>query len=351
MISQAAGSPARAVRHQLRPMLYFQEIAPGKTVTHSERQVLALDVGGTNFRLALVGEDGSILRQCRGSNPSEDGPGDAIRTILEAAGELLSGVERGALSGMGIAIAGLVTPKTGVLLTSPNLLSWYNTPVKDIFERELGIPVHVGNDANMAVLGEHRFGAGVGSDDVIYITWSTGIGGGVIAGGRLLTGSRGFAAELGHMTIDLNGPKCNCGNIGCLEMMASGTAIARLAAEALSGGAASAMTGLTRGGPATVTARTVAEAARSGDRLALDILRTAATNLGVGLVNLVHMFNPEIIVLGGGVSQSGDILFPTVREVVAERAMPDYSVRIEPAALGDDCGLLGAAALVLEDLA
>lgn len=331
-------------------MLYFLEIAPGEMVT-GKKQVLALDVGGTNFRLALVGEDGGILKQCRGKNPSEDGPGDAIRTILEAASDLLSGVERGSLAGMGIAIAGLVTPETGVLLTSPNLLSWYNTPVKDIFQRELGVTVYVGNDANMAVLGEHRFGAGVDSDDVVYLTWSTGIGGGVISGGRLLTGSRGFAAELGHMTIDLNGPKCNCGSIGCLEMMASGTAIARFAVEALSGGAASAITGLAGGDPAKVTARTVAQAARSGDRVALDVLRTAATNMGVGLVNLVHIFNPEIIVLGGGVSQSGDILFPTVREVVAERIMPDYSVRIEPAALGDDCGLLGAAALVLEELA
>lgn len=320
-------------------------------MTSGKKQVLALDVGGTNFRLALVGEDGGILAQCRGGNPSEGGPGDAIRTILEAADELLSGVERGSLSGMGIAIAGLVTPETGVLLTSPNMLSWYNTPIKDIFRRELGIPVYVGNDANMAVLGEHRFGAGVGSDDVVYITWSTGIGGGVIAGGRLLTGSHGFAGELGHMTIDLNGPKCNCGNIGCLEMMASGTAIARLAAEVLSGGAASAITVLAGGDPAKVTARIVAVAARSGDRLAADIMRMAATNLGVGLANLVHIFNPDVIVLGGGVSQSGDILFPTVREVVAERIMPDYSVRIEPAALGDDCGLLGAAALALEELA
>ncbi len=297
--------------------------------------------------MALVDEEGSILKQHRGSNRGEDGPDDAIRTILQATGDVLSGVEAESLAGMGIAIAGLVTPKTGVLLTSPNLLSWYNTPIKDIFERELRVPVSVGNDANLAVLGEHRFGAGAGSDDVIYITWSTGIGGGVIIGGKLLTGSCGFAAELGHMTIDIHGPTCNCGSIGCLEMLASGTAIARLTADRISDGEASVITGLTGGDPSKVTARIVAEAARSGDPLAGEVMRTAATNLGVGLANYVHIFNPEIIVLGGGVSQSADILFQHVRDVVAERIMQDYSVRIEPAALGDDCGLLGAAALVL----
>ena len=316
-------------------------------MSNDGRRVLALDIGGTNFRLALVDEDGSILKQNRGSSRSEDGPEAAIRTVLEAAGDVLAGTEPGSLAGMGIAIAGLVTPKTGVLLTSPNLLSWYNTPVKDIFEREFRIPVSVGNDANMAVLGEHRFGAGAGSDDVIYITWSTGIGGGVIIGGKLLTGSCGFAAELGHMTIDISGPKCNCGSIGCLEMLSSGTAIARFAAERLSNGEASAIATAVDGDPAKVTAKIVADAARSGDPLALEVMHTAAANLGVGLANFVHIFNPEIIVLGGGVSQSADILFQHVREVVAERIMPDYSVRIEPAALGDDCGLLGAAALVL----
>jgi glucokinase len=190
---------------------------------------------------------------------------------------------------------------------------------------------------------------GRGSDDVIYITWSTGIGGGVITGGRLLTGVQGFAAELGHMTIDLNGPRCNCGSIGCLEMMASGTAIARIAVERLSRGEVSSISDLTGGDMGKVTSRLVAEAARSGDQLASDVMLTATDNLGVGLANYVHIFNPEIIVLGGGVSQSGDMLFPRLREVVAERMMPDYAVRIEPAALGDDCGLLGAAALVLGD--
>ena len=175
-------------------------------MSNDGRHVLALDIGGTNFRLALVDEDGSILRQNRGGSRAGDGPEAAIRTVLEAAGDVLAGAKPESLAGMGIAIAGLVTPKTGVLLTSPNLLSWYNTPVKDIFEREFRNPVSVGNDANMAVLGEHRFGAGAGSDDVIYITWSTGIGGGVVADGRIYHGAEVGAGEFGPIPTDHRGP-------------------------------------------------------------------------------------------------------------------------------------------------
>jgi len=316
-------------------------------LSQSNQLVLTLDIGGTHFRLALADEKGQLLRQGKGDSRPESGPEEALGRIKEAIAEMLSGIEPGSVSGMGIAVAGLVTPTTGVLLTSPNLLSWYNTPLKEIFEHELQLPVLVGNDANLAALGEHRFGAGVGSDDILYITVSTGIGGGVISGGKLLTGSSGFAGEIGHMTIDLNGPKCNCGNVGCLEAMASGTAIARLALEKLSHGEASAITDLIDGDLARVTAKVVVEAARSGDPVAQEVVHTAATNLGVGVTNLVHIFNPEIVILGGGVSQSGELLFEPVRQVVAERTMPDYSVRIVPAALGDDCGLLGAAALVL----
>ncbi|MCJ7523233.1 MAG: ROK family protein, partial [Dehalococcoidia bacterium] len=303
--------------------------------------------GGTHFRIALVDEKGQILKQFKGRTYTEGGPDEGIERINDAIADILTDIGQDPVCGMGIAIAGLVTPATGVLLTSPNLLSWYNTPVKEIFERELRIPVHVGNDANLAVLGEHRFGAGTGSNNVIYITVSTGIGGGVITGGKLLTGSSGFAGELGHMTIDLNGPKCKCGSIGCFEVMASGTAIADFALERLSRGEKSAITDIVAGDLARVTAKVVVEAAKAGDAVAGEVMRTETTNLGVGLANLVHIFNPDIIILGGGVSQAGEFLFEPVRRVVAGRIMRDYTISIVPAALGDDCGLLGAAALVM----
>ncbi len=315
-------------------------------MSQSNSFILALDIGGTHFRLALADEEGRLLKQLKGQSFPEQGPQATIERIKDAAIEMTSGLPPGSVRGLGIAIAGLVTPATGVLLTSPNLRNWYKTPLKEAFEKELRIPVLVGNDANLAALGEHRYGAGVGSDDLIYITVSTGIGGGVITGGRLLTGSCGFAAELGHMTIDINGPKCNCGNVGCLEAMASGTAIARLALEKLSRGEPSAITDLVAGDLTGVTARVVAEAASSGDAVASAVMHTAATNLGIGIVNFVHIFNPELVIIGGGVSQSGELLFDPVRQVVADRMIPDYTVRIVPATLGDDCGLLGAVALV-----
>lgn len=316
----------------------------------SERDhlILALDFGGTQFRLALANDQGRILRRHAAPIRPSLGPDQAIKRIKDAARALLNGVDEAALTGMGIAAAGLITPETGVVLTSPNLLTWYNTPLKDIFEQELQLPVWVGNDANLAALGEHRFGAGRETDHLIYLTVSTGIGGGVIIGGKLLLGSSGFAGELGHVTIDVNGPRCNCGNLGCLEVMASGTAIARAAREWLAHGESGKIRELAAGDPAGVTAEMVAVAAKTGDPVARQIMYTAAANLGAGVVSLVHIFNPELVLIGGGVAKAGDLVFEPVRQVVAERVMPDITVSILPSGLGDDSGLLGAVALVLE---
>lgn len=317
-------------------------------MTQRKHLILALDLGGTNFRLALANDKGELLK--RYSAPVKpDNPEQTIDEIKQAISDMLSGINRATLRGMGAAIAGLVTQDTGVLLTSPNLLAWYNTPIKAILEKELRLPVFVSNDATLAALGEYKFGAGVGCHDLIYITVSTGIGGGVIVGGKLLLGTRGFAAEVGHMTIDINGPRCNCGNVGCLEMLASGTAIARMAVERLSRGEKSTIAELVAGDLSKVTAEVVEKAARNGDSVAKDVMNTAGTNLGVGVVNLIHIFNPELIIIGGGVSKAGDLIFEPVRRVIAQRVMRDISVRITTPALGDNPGLLGAVALVLEN--
>ncbi len=310
--------------------------------------ILALDLGGTKFRLALANDKGELLKRYAAPVKPDD-PEQTIEAIKDAISDSLSGINRSTVKGMGVAIAGLVTQDTGVLLTSPNLMAWYNTPVKAIFEQELQLPVSVGNDATLAALGEYKFGASKGCHDLVYITVSTGIGGGVITGGKLLLGTCGFAAEVGHMTIDINGPRCNCGNIGCLETLASGTAIARFAVEGLSRGEKSAIAELVAGDYAKITAEIVEKAAKSGDTMAKAIMDTAGTNLGVGVVNLVHIFNPELVVIGGGVSKAGDLIFEPVRRVVAKRVMRDISVRITASALGDNPGLLGAVALALGD--
>ncbi len=318
-------------------------------MSQGKHLVIALDLGGTQFRVAPANDKGELLRRRAEPINSPDEPERTLGRMRDVFTELLEGIDRADVRGMGAAVAGLIEPSSGVLLTSPNLLAWYNTPLKDIWERDLQVPVWVCNDANLAALGERRFGAGKGANDLVYLTVSTGIGGGVVIGGCLLVGSAGFGAELGHMTIDVNGPKCNCGNVGCLEMLASGTAIARFAVDRIAGGDVSTVADLVDGDLSTVTAQIVARAAASGDVLAGEVWNTAGTNLGVGVVSLIHIFNPELVVIGGGCSKAGDLLFGPVRRIVAERTMPDIEVSVVPAALGDDSGLLGAVAMVLEE--
>jgi len=312
--------------------------------------ILALDLGGTRFRLALVDQTGKLHRRFVALTHAEDGREQVLRRIKEAAREMTSSVGLETVQGMGIAAPGPIDPVSGVLLTPPNLPGWENTPLKSLFEEEFRFPVYVGNDANLAALGEHRYGAARGVDDFVYITISTGIGGGIISGGRLLLGAKGLAGEVGHMTIDLQGPQCSCGNTGCWEAMASGSAIARTAIERIKGGRESVITSLVGAELEKVTAETVEQAARSGDPLAQEVMAEAGTLIGVGLVNLIHIFNPRLIVIGGGVSKAGDLIFEPARRIIAQRAMPPFrEVEIIPAALGDDAGLLGAAVLVLDN--
>jgi glucokinase len=259
-------------------------------------------------------------------------------------------VETSALGGVGIAAAGVLEMERGVITASPNLPGWKNVPLRDMIEEKLGVRTFLLNDANAAALGEHRFGVGRDVDDLIYITVSTGIGGGIIIGGKIYDGICGSAGEIGHMTIDINGPRCRCGNIGCLETLASGTAMAAEARKRLAQGTKSSLLELARGEPENITAKTVSEAARGGDPLALELVSRAGSYLGVGMVNLINIFNPQMIIVGGGVSRMGDMLLDPAREVVRERAfrLPAEAVRIIISELGDDAGVLGAAAFVRE---
>ena len=194
-------------------------------------------------------------------------------------------------------------------------------------------------------MGEHQFGVGRGVDNLIYLTVSTGIGGGIIINGRLYLGVSGSAGEIGHMTIDVNGPECSCGNIGCLEMLASGKAIAREAIRRISQGEGSSLAKMVEGKIDNITAEEVGVAAEGGDSLSLEVISQAATYLGVGMVNLVNILNPEMIIVGGGVAQMGELLLAPARQVVEERAfkLPAQAVRIVPAHLGDEAGVLGVA--------
>ena len=234
--------------------------------------------------------------------------------------------------------------KLGVVTSSPNLPGWSDIPLRDIIREKYGITTYLVNDASAAALGEYHLGAGRGVSNLIYVTVSTGIGGGIIIDGKLYCGTSGSAGEVGHMTIDVDGPRCRCGNVGCLEVLASGTAVAKEAIDRISAGEGSYLTEIVGGRIENITAEKVGVAARYGDSLALEVIAKAAMYLGVGMVNLVNIFNPEMIIVGGGMSKLGDLLFVPVRQLVQERAfrLSAQAVHIVPAELGDNAGVLGA---------
>lgn len=318
----------------------------------NQKPALAVDLGGTKIIAAVVLPSGKIISRRYCFTLADGGPELVINRLLSAVNSAIAKAKLTAseLSGVGIAAAGIIDVDEGLITTSPNLPHWHNIPLRDIVADKLGITAYVINDASAAALGEHRFGVGKGVANLVYLTVSTGIGGGIITDGKLYAGANGCAGELGHMTIDIQGPQCNCGNFGCLEALASGTAMSREAMGRLACGESSSMVELVEGRLEDITAEIVASAARQGDTLACDIVTRAAAYLGIGLANLVNIFNPELIVVGGGVSKMGDLLLRQAREVVRERAfqLPARTVRIVRARLGSNSGIMGVAAYVFE---
>jgi len=312
--------------------------------------VVAMDLGGTKFVTALVSPDGQIIAREYNPTLADEGCDAVVRRLLltirrvaeTAATPLVS------VSNIAVAAAGAIDSAAGIVTDSPNLPGWHNIPLREIVEKETGIRTLIVNDASAAALGEFHFGAGRGAKNMIYLTVSTGIGGGIILGGKLYTGSSGCAGEIGHTTVDINGPRCSCGNFGCLEMLASGKAVAREAQRLARQGGKTLLTELAEGDTHNITAQTVSAAAQKSDPLALGIVSRAAEYLGVGMVNLVNIFNPDLIVVGGGMARMGDALLEGARKVVLERAfaLPAQKVRIVAGQLGDNAGVLGAVASV-----
>src|SRR6266568_6338699 len=269
--------------------------------------VVGVDMGGTQLRAAVL--RGSTLLSRVGLMTGEDpSPGRIIPRLYAAIGEALEQANASLeqIAGIGIATPGPLDSRTGVIFSPPNLSGWDHVPLRDIFTEHYHIPIYVENDANTAGLGEYMFGAGRGCRDIVYMTLSTGIGGGVITNGQIMEGASGTAGALGHMTIDWHGERCNCGNIGCLEVIASGTGIARKANKAIRSDEGIelltfARTLLEHSGEEElhIGAHTVALAAEAGVPLARAIIQYAAEAIGAGLVNIIHCFNPEMIILGG----------------------------------------------------
>jgi len=314
--------------------------------------VLSVDIGGTKIVAALVSDKGRVMAKERCFSLADEGPQLVISRIFSTVDSLLSlqNVDLSQLDSISIAAAGAIDSEKGLVTLSPNLPHWDDVPLRDIVKEKYGIDTFLINDASAGALGEHEFGAGKGVNNLIYLTVGTGIGGGIVMGGRLYCGKSGSAGEIGHTTIDVNGPRCNCGNIGCLEMLASGTAMAREAIKRIRQGEKSSLVEMVRGEVENITAEEVSVAAQGGDSLASEVISQAATSLGAGMVNLVNTFNPEMIIVGGGVAKMGDLLFKPARQVVRERAfkLPAQIVRIVPAQLGDDSVLIGAAVFALQ---
>ncbi|MBA3497091.1 MAG: ROK family protein [Gemmatimonadales bacterium] len=321
------------------------------------RYVLGVDIGGTNLVVGTVAEDGSEL-VAAASEPtqSEAGAADVLDRLVGLAERAIAETRRqrpGAeILGVGVGAPGPLDTRLGVVLLTPNL-GWVNLPLRQIIRDRLGLPAALDNDANCAVLGEWWVGAARGARNAIGITIGTGIGGGLILNGALYHGASDVAGEIGHTTIDTEGRRCKCGNYGCLEAYASGPNIALRALEEIEAGAVSRLPALVRGDLSMITAQTVYQAAADGDDLALEVVNDTAKFLGVGIGNLLNVFNPEVVVVCGGVTLAGDHLFVPLQREVARRAFKPAvaACRIVPGALEGTAGVYGAAKVFLDQTA
>ncbi|MNB84432.1 Glucokinase [compost metagenome] len=308
-----------------------------------ERYVVGIDLGGTKIAAALFDSKGTVLKR----ELMETAGARTAKEVVQRMIDMIRSVSEGRpLTGVGLASPGAVNSQDGIVIHGTNLPEWDNVPLKHWMESELGVEVKVVNDANAAAWGEYVRGAGKGADNMVYVTFSTGIGAGIVIDGKLLLGKNSFAGELGHNIIDPNGTECSCGRFGCWEVFASGTAIRDMALRSMEG-RPSMITELANINGEKITSRHVFEAMALNDAVAVEVIDRSIHYMALGLANAVHTFNPDRIVIGGGVSKAGDLLFPALVEKTELFVMDPYkgTFTIEPAALKDDVGLIGAAAL------
>ncbi len=304
---------------------------------------IAIDVGGTQMRAAVfpAGENKPI-RQKR--IPTYVDGKTSLDRLIQLIREITADDEK--IESIGIAAPGPLDPKTGIILASPNLPEWIGISISEMLQKEFGVPAFLGNDANLAAVGEWKYGAGQGHHHLLYLTISTGIGGGVISDDRLLVGHQGLGAELGHVVLLPDGPMCGCGHRGHLEALASGTGIAAYFAEQLADGHESILSG-------KPDAKAISLAAKQGDELALETFERAGYFIGLAVSNYLMIFNPSIVIFGGGVSQAGDLIMNPIRKEVREAVLSEHYLQdlvITLAALGDDSGLFGALALARDSV-
>jgi len=318
------------------------------------RLFIGVDLGGTKLLSVVAREDGAILGRDRRLTEAADGPEAVVRRIVESArtAAAAAGVDLERIAGVGVAAPGPIDVEAGVVTTPPNLPGWKNVPLAHLLEQDLGRPALLENDANAAAYGEFRHGAARGCRHTLFVTVSTGIGGGLILDGRLYRGASGGAGEVGHMAMAADGRRCGAGHPGCLEALASGTAIARQAEEAVAAGRLPRTAALSAAAP-PLEAETVFDAAERGEAEARAIIESAGRWFGFGLATMTNVFNPEVIVLGGGLLRMGEMYLGPARAAMRERTFTQAydDVRLVEGELGEAAGALGIIALLAERLA
>ena len=306
---------------------------------------IGIDLGGTQVRVGLV-EDGRVLRRAVARTDVSGGPVAILGQFKQLMSSICSAEDRSRLVGVGIAAPGPLDSETGMIISMPTLPGWELFPLRNILEEDFDLPVVVENDGIAAAYGEWQYGAGKGLQHLVYVTVSTGIGGGVVVDGRLMHGRRGMGAHVGHFRLAPEGPRCSCGAMGCFEALASGTALGLRACQAAHDHPNSLLRRFSTN--VNIDARHVVDGARLGDAMCLELLREEANYLGVGFTGLIHMFSPERVIMGGGVSNAFELLECDIHTVIRRDAMlPFKTVPVVRASLKDDSGLVGAAALVL----
>jgi len=306
------------------------------------RVVIGVDLGGTNLRTAILSPEGELLERHKEATHAADGWARVVERLTENIKRLRdAAMGRGLeVAAVGVGAPGVIRGDKGIVVKSPNFPDWNNVPLKDQLEEALGVPVVIENDANAAALGEQWRGAGKGISSMILLTLGTGVGGGIILDNKIWHGADGMAGEIGHMTLVPDGRPCTCGNVGCLEMYASARGIVQSYHEALGNRAS--------GSP--ITSEQIYDAARSGDKTAVHVMEEMGRMLGIGIASLINIFNPERIVIGGGVKEGWPLFIEATRKEIMKRAfeVPAKRTDIVPSQLGDDAGMVGAAAKALE---
>ncbi|RUR75125.1 N-acylmannosamine kinase [Chlorogloeopsis fritschii PCC 6912] len=309
--------------------------------------ILALDFGGTKLAAAVVNAG---AREWLGYDRSLSPAASNASTDLKIMRSLIKSVLQDRKpAAIGVSFGGPVNATTGTVRLSHHVCGWENIPLQQLLEQEYGVPASVDNDANVAALGEFRYGAGKSHNNLFYITVSTGVGGGWILDGKPWRGAEGMAGEIGHMVVDPTGPICLCGKRGCVERLASGPYMAEDAREELQRGGGEVIRNLVGGNLELITGKVVSEAAAQGDELAQELLERSAWGLGVGIGNVANLINPQLFVLGGSVTKAGERWWKVIHKTARKTALPEVNFEIVPAALGDDAPLWGAVALA-EDL-